>query len=208
MTHGQFCPTAEKPSSVATCWHAGLANGCVSLPLVFALHGALPGIHKVFQPLCISMSKTFTVFERMPCSHITAPLAMIPANSWNFVSPEELHLWGLYLLLTHTPGGTTGHWSFPLRMVLHCVSHCEWKDKDRAACSYCFFWFWSAFKVHVSLHKIPDCSESWRSSSGLCVTGRVVMLWNAHPGVSLFQTVCLMYDCIPFFMCKKERTGA
>lgn len=100
MTHGQVCPAAEKPSLVTTCWHSGLANGCVTLPLVFALCGVQPGIHKVFDPLCISMSKTFTVFERMPCSHITAPLAMIPANSWNFVSPEELHLWGLYLQLT------------------------------------------------------------------------------------------------------------
>lgn len=103
MTHGQVCPAAEKPSLVTTCWHAGLANGCVTLPLVFALHGVQPGIHKVFHPLCISMSKTFAVFERLPCSHITAPLAMIPADSRNFVSPEELHLWGLCLQLTsHT----------------------------------------------------------------------------------------------------------
>lgn len=107
-----------------------------------------------------------------------------------------------------TPERATWHRSFPLHMVMYCLSHCEWKGKDRIACSYCLFWFWSAFKVHVDLHKFGDCLERWWSSSGLCVAGRVVTLWNAHPGVSLFQTVCLRYNCTSFFMCKKERTVA
>lgn len=207
MTHGQVCPTAENPSSVTICWHAGLANGCVTLPLVFALRGVQPGIHKVFHPLCISMSKIFTVFEQMPCSHITAPLAMIPANSWNFVSPEELHLWRLYLQLT---SHTRKDYMTPVFRLTHGFVLCItlWMEGQRQSHLQLLFVLVlvSIQDSYVGLCKFGDRVERWWSSSEPRVTGHVVTLWNAHPGVSLFQTVCLRYDYVPFFRSEKEMT--
>lgn len=133
-------------------------NDCVTLPLVFALHGIQPGIHKVSHLLCITMSKTFTVLEWMPCSHITTSLATVPTELMKLCVRRRTPLVKA-LLAVYIPHQEGLHaTSFPSHMVLHCGT--LWmRGQARATCSYSFFWFWSAFKIHVGLCKVRDCLE-------------------------------------------------
>lgn len=56
----------------------------LSLPSVEYSHKA----SQVSRLLCVTMSKTFTVLEQMPCSHTTTPLAMIPAELIKLYVPK------------------------------------------------------------------------------------------------------------------------
>ena len=195
-----------------THWIGGLIfidNDCVTLPLVFALHGIQPGIHKVSHLLCITMSKTFTVLEQMPCSHITAPLATVPADLMKLCVPRRTPLVKPLL---------TAHFPHQEGLLDISLSPHTW------FCTVCYFVNGRASQRNLQLlfllvlvstedpcrslpgQRLPGKVASQWSSSEYYMTGHVMICWNAHRQVSLFQTSHLKFQNIPSFKCQKERT--
>lgn len=118
------------------------------------------------------MSKTFTVPERMPCSHTTVPLAMIPAELMKLCVPRRTPL-VKPLLTAHIPHQerrTTGHGSFHSHMVLHCVLLCEWEDKPEQLTATLF----SGFGQHSRSMEVSARSETACKGSKSVVIQRAI----------------------------------
>lgn len=186
-------------------------NDCVTLPLVFALHGIQPGIHKVSHLLCITMSKTFTVLERMPCSHTTAPLAMIPAQLMKLSVPRRTPLVKA-LLAAHNPHQEGLHFIGLSPHTWFCTV-CYFGNERASLNNSQLLFLLVLVRIQeprrsLQGQRLPGRAASQWSSSEPHMTGHFMTCWNAHPGVLLFQTSHLRSHNIPSFKHKKERTVA
>lgn len=155
-------------------------DNCDILASCLCPYGIQPGIHKVSHLLCITMSKTFSALEWMPCSHISTPLTPGPYRTHETWSPQKNSTCKVLMcVLDHTLGRATCCRSFPSYVVLQCKIGCEWQ-KVRTTWRYTFLMLPKIRKIHVGLCKFIDCQESQWLSSEHYMLGHIMTLRGAH----------------------------
>lgn len=139
-------------------WLIFIDNDHVTLPLVFALHGIQSDIYKVSHLFCITMSKTFTVLQQMPCSHTTTPLATTPAELMKLCFPKRT-LFAKAFLTAHIPHQLGLHAISLFPHTWFCTVYYLVNEGASHSDLQLLFWFCSAFKVHGGLWEIRECLE-------------------------------------------------